>query len=194
LFTLAWIVLGFVSPGFTVFGTHVAPYSPISQPVSGLGLGVTAPYMNAAFVISGLLVMTGAAGIFWNIGEMSPAARWSCTILLALSGVGMVVDGIFTLEAILPHTAGFLLGAGAPVVSFLVIGRSFRRIPRWRRFGNWLFLASPLTLGLLVLDLAMFDPVAAGQGLGVAGLTERILITEFLAWIVAMGWKAFRGK
>jgi hypothetical protein len=78
-------------------------------------------------------------------------------------------------------------------VSFLVIGRSFLRIPRWRRFGSWLFLASPLTLVLLVLDFAMFDPVASGQGLGVAGLTERILITEFLAWIVAMGWKVLRG-
>ena len=49
LFTLAWLVLGFLSPGYTIYGTRIAPYSPISQPVSGLGMGVTAPYMNAAF-------------------------------------------------------------------------------------------------------------------------------------------------
>ena len=34
LFTLAWFVLGFLSPGFTLFGTRIAPYSAISQPIS----------------------------------------------------------------------------------------------------------------------------------------------------------------
>ena len=43
LFTFAWFVLGFLSPGFTIFGTLIAPYSPISQPISGLGLGTTLP-------------------------------------------------------------------------------------------------------------------------------------------------------
>ena len=52
LFTLAWFVLGFLSPGFTIFGTVIEPYSPVSQPISGLGLGSTAPFMNAAFVLA----------------------------------------------------------------------------------------------------------------------------------------------
>ena len=47
LFTLAWFVLGFLSPGYRLFGTLISPYSPISQPISGLGLGPTAPFMNA---------------------------------------------------------------------------------------------------------------------------------------------------
>jgi hypothetical protein len=34
LFTLAWFMLGFLSPGFTIFGTLIAPYSPISSPIS----------------------------------------------------------------------------------------------------------------------------------------------------------------
>ena len=38
LFTLAWIVLGFLNPGYTLFGIRIEPYSPISQPSSGLGL------------------------------------------------------------------------------------------------------------------------------------------------------------
>src|SRR5919201_717068 len=71
LFTLAWFVLGFLSPGFTIFGTRIAPYSPISAGISGLGLGPTAPYMNAAFVFSGLLVMIGAVGVFQSIPELT---------------------------------------------------------------------------------------------------------------------------
>jgi hypothetical protein len=192
LFTLAWFILGFLSPGFTIFGTLVAPYSPISQPISGLGLGLTAPFMNAAFVLGGLLILAGAAGIFQGIRELGAVARWSCTVLLALSGLGMVVDGIFTLESFLPHMAGFLLGTGTPVLSFLVIGLLLRRVPIWRRFGNWLPLGSPLTLALLVLSFATFDPVAAGAGLGIGGLTQRILVVEVHAWFVVLGWLAFR--
>lgn len=192
LFTLAWFVLGFVSPGYTLWDIHVENYSPISQPISGLGLGLTAPYMNAAFVLGGLLIMIGAVGIFQSIGEMGTVARWSSTVLLAITGLGMMLSGIFTLETILPHTMGFLLGTGTPVLSFLVIGLLLRRILHWRRLGSWLLVGSPLTLVLLVSSLGNFDPVAAGAGRGVAGLAQRILVTEVLAWFVAMGLKAFR--
>src|ERR1700719_2319464 len=60
LFTIAWLVLGFLSPGYSLWGTRIAPYSPISQPLSGLGLGPTGPYMNAAFVLHGLLILAGS--------------------------------------------------------------------------------------------------------------------------------------
>src|SRR5215831_14961043 len=151
LFTLAWFVLGFLSPGYTLFGARIAPYSPISQPISGLGLGPTAPFMNAAFVVSGLLIIAGVVGIFQGIREIGAVARWGCTALLALSGVGAVVVGIFTLESFLVHFLGVLLAIATPVLSFLVSGLVLRRVPRWRRFGSWLLLGSPLTLALLVL-------------------------------------------
>src|SRR6266702_4872373 len=89
LFTLAWVVLGFLSPGYTAWGTRIAPYSPISQGISGLGLGITAPFMNTAFVFSGLLILAGVVGIVEGIREMGVLARWSCTVLLALSPLGM---------------------------------------------------------------------------------------------------------
>jgi hypothetical protein len=76
LFTLTWIVLGFVSPGYTLFGTRIAPYSPVSQPISGLGLGDTAPFMNGAFILGGLLLFAGVMGVFQTIGSTPrPAAR-----------------------------------------------------------------------------------------------------------------------
>jgi hypothetical protein len=193
LFTLAWLVLGFLSPGYTLFGTLIAPYSAISQPISGLGLGPTGPFMNAAFVLGGLMLLAGVIGIFQTMPASGrPAARWTCAALLALSPLGMVVAGIFTLDAVFVHLIGFLLAVATPVVSFLAAGWFLRGIPRWRRFGNWLFLGSPLTLVLVVLFFLTFDPMAAGAGVGVAGLTQRILAIEVLAWFVAMGWLAFR--
>src|SRR5213592_695348 len=93
LFTVAWFVLGLLSPGFTIFGTKIAPYSPVSAGISGLGLGPTAPFMNAAFVLNGLLLAVGVVGTFHSIREMSTVARWSCTVLLGLSPLGSVMDG-----------------------------------------------------------------------------------------------------
>jgi hypothetical protein len=79
-----------------------------------------------------------------------------------------------------------------PVLSFLVTGLVLRRAPRWRRFGTRLLVASPLTLALLAVTQATFDQAAVAAGQGVAGLTERLLAVEVLAWFAALGWRAFR--
>jgi hypothetical protein len=194
LFTVAWLVLGFVSPGFTIFGTEIAPYSSVSAGISGLGLGPTGPYMNAAFVLNGLLLGAGVVGILHTIPELSTAARWTCIALLGLVPLGSVLDGIFTLESFLPHMIGALLGFGSPVLTFLVAGLLLPGVAPWRRFANALILGSPLTLVLLILYFVTFSPTAEGAKTGVAGLTERVLIVEVLAWFVAMGWLAWRSR
>lgn len=191
VFTLAWVVLGFVSPGYTLWDQRIEPYSALSQPISGLGLGPTAPFMNAAFVVMGLLAIAGAVGIFHSIPQLSTRTARTCAALLALHGGGAIMDGIFTLESILLHLAGFLI-ALTPIATFLFIGRTLRRTPGWLRVGNWLLVASPLTLTLAVVYFATFNPEAAAAGQGVAGLTQRILLVELQAWLVLMGWLAFR--
>src|SRR5258708_8867844 len=74
LFTLAWLVLGFLSPGYTAWGVRVAPYSPISPGISGLGLRDPAPYMNTAFLLCGVLLLAGVVGALLSISGIGPAA------------------------------------------------------------------------------------------------------------------------
>lgn len=194
LFFAAWAILGFVNQGYTLYGHQFNHYSVISQPVSGLGMGATAPLMNAAFIVGGLLVAVGAAGILATTATAGrPTARWTCAILLGLSGVGQAIDGIFNLEMTVPHSIGFLLALGTPIVSFPVTAAYLRRIPRWRRFGSWLRWGAPVTLVLLVAFFLTFEPTADGAEHGVAGLVQRAGIIEVHAWFVAMGWLAFRG-
>ena len=191
LMTAAWLVLGFVSPGYSLWGTRMAPYSWISQPVSGLGLGPTGPYMNAAFVLCGVLTIAGAIGTLQLIPELGRSTRWVCAGLLALPGAGGVLDGIFTFESFLPHFAGFALVL-TTVVTFPAVGFALRRIPAWGRFGAGLIAAGPLTLALAVLYFATFTPTVEGIQHGNAGLTERVLILEVQAWYVALAWLALR--
>lgn len=196
LFTLVWLVLGFVSNGYTLFGHRFTDYSPISQPISGLGMGATAPYMNTAFVVTGLLLIAGVIGAFRTAGAANvkarPVLRRTALVLLACTGAGQVVCGVFDLEAVMPHMLGFILALGTPVISFLVAGLYLRRIPGWRQFGTWLLLGSPLTLILLVAFFMTFQPTADGAERGIAGLVQRAGVVEVHAWFVAMGWLAYR--
>lgn len=192
MFTLTWLVLGFLATGYTLFGTWI-PYSPVTQPISGLGLGSTGPVMNAAFILGGLLLAAGVIGFFRVLAANGrPAGYVTALTLMLLSPLGMVVDGFFTFEAMMVHLLGFMLAIGTPVVSFLVTGRLLRKLPEWRRLGNWLLVASPVTLVLLVVFFMTFDPIAAGEGIGVGGLTQRLLGVEVLFWFVTMGWLAYR--
>lgn len=194
LLTLAWIILGLMRPDTkNEWGVSGGTTGMITQPFSGLGLGPNNTLFNAAFVLNGLLIIAGVFGVFRTIGSGArPALYKAGAALLALSGLGSVVDGIFTLESFFLHMAGFLLGVGSPVLGFLVTGLFLRDIPRWRRFGTWLLLGSPLTLVLIVLFFLTFQYDKMAAGIGVAGLTERILVLEVYAWFIAMGWLAFQ--
>src|SRR5258708_4778361 len=190
LFSLRWVAPGFISPRHTMWGLSIPPPFPPNQPLWGAGAGPAWSFINPPLIPSGLLMVCGAVGIFRSIGGLGRAARWIGTGLLALPGLGAVIDGVFTLEHFFFHFVGFGLALTA-VVGFPVAGLLLRRVPSWRRFGSWLIAAGPLTLALTVLYFATFTPTIEGVQHGVAGLIERILVLELQAWYVAIGWLAF---
>lgn len=194
LFTLAWLILGFLSPGYTIYGTRIAPYSPISQPVSGLGMGVTAPYMNAAFVLgAGLLTMIGVVGVFATLRAYGGRVhRAVCAGLLCLSPLGLGLCGIFTIETPLVHLICFLLFVLTPFISFPVAAAFLRRVPGWRRFSTALLIAVPMTAAMLAWFFLSYDQAAITVGQGISGIPERLLLIELQAWFVALGWLGYR--
>ncbi|MGP4097141.1 hypothetical protein [Nonomuraea sp. KM90] len=99
LFTVAWIVLSFISDGYTIGGDHIAPYSNLTQPISGLGMGDTAPYMNTVFLLSGLLLGVGFLGFFRAFEGGRTIRRVPASIGLGLVPIGLALIGLFDLEA-----------------------------------------------------------------------------------------------
>jgi hypothetical protein len=149
--------------------------------------------MNSAFVVTGLLLIVGVVGVFRATGASERSVlRRAALVLLAATGAGQIVCGVFDLEAVMPHMLGFVLALGTPIVGFPVAGRYFRTVPGWRRFGTWLLLGGPLTLALLIAFFATFQPTADGAEHGVAGLLQRVGVLEVHAWYVAMGLLALR--
>jgi hypothetical membrane protein len=195
LFTLAWIVFGILQPPVhNMYGVMGGLDGAVSNPISGLGVGPMAVVVNAAFILCGLMTALGVIGFTGILGAGRPAwLRWLCAAVLMLSPLGLVLAGIFTLAtSVAWHSLGAALLFVTPVVGFIIAGIGLRDAQGRRPFGGRLWLAAPLTLGLLVLFATSFNlpHIAAGQG--VAGLTERALILEIQAWYVALGLGACR--
>ncbi|RMI31436.1 DUF998 domain-containing protein [Nocardia stercoris] len=191
-FTAVWMVLGVLSPGYTLFGHHFRHYSAISQPISGLGIGATAPYMNAAFIVTGVLVLAGVPAAFATVDHADHQRRSWSIALLSATGVGMIIDGLFTLAQPIPHLLGFAFGILVPVVAFPVAGGYLREAPRWQRFGRRLRYAGPITLALIILFFLTFRATPDAAEHGISGIVERVLVTEVLACFAALGWHATR--
>lgn len=193
IFTLTWFILGFISTGYTIYNVRIEPYSVITQPISGLGMGSTALFMNSSFILSGILLLIGIIGIFHSLrGIGQTLMRRLCMILFILSPIGLVICGIFNLEATFMHSIGFLLSTGTTILSFLTAGLYLRQIPGWKTLGKGLLIGSPLTLILFILFFLNFDPIASGEGRGIAGIYSRLLAIEVLIWFVIMGWLSFK--
>lgn len=202
IMALGWITLGLLRPAERtewgvaggIRGALTSPISGLGVPPNGVPLGV-AQYtaFDVVFVLTGVLLAAGVVGIFRVLGSTgAPQGGRMPAVLLTLTGLGAVLCGIFTLDALALHMLGFGLAAAVPVVSLPLTGRYLRRIPGRQRLGGWLMAAGPLTLIFLVAYLASFnlDTVAAAHG--VAGLTSRLLVTEVTAWFAVLGWHAFR--
>lgn len=183
LFTLGWIVLEPLHPG----------YSSVSRPISGLAVGPNGPFMRAAFLLYGLLVLAGVTGVFLSLArELGTLARWNCTALLAVSPLGILWAGIFTIDSLALHTAGVVAAIGTPVITFPIVALALRRVPGWRRFGTWMLLGCPLTLVLLIGFMNSVPQTEMATGGGSFGLWQRGLAIEVMAWFVALGWLAYR--
>ncbi len=176
IFASTWAILGLLRPG----------YSFVSQPISGLGLGPGAVMMNGAFILTGLLFVASPIGCFMLTRDLGVLARWSSAILLALSGVGAILCGLFTWESFAPHMLGSALGLAGPILGFFVAGLVLRRSPHWRRLGGGLLAGAAVTLMLVVAFFATFSVEAVLASRGVAGLIERLLAVEIHAWYIAL--------
>jgi hypothetical membrane protein len=190
LFTLGWLILGFVSPGYRLFDLVIEPYSPVAQPISGLGLGVTGPLMNTVFIVSGVLVLAGSLGVA-STWPRTGLARVSL-VLIGLSGLGLIVDGVFTLESVMLHLLGFLFAAPLPAIGFVLGGIALRR--NRPRVATLLGVAGVSALVLFTVFQVIFDPYSAGDNAGVAGLVQRMLATVVIGTVGVLGAIAARSR
>jgi len=120
----------------------------------------------------------------------SPEKLRASTLLLVLTGVGLVNDGFFTEGSVttlhgMLHNLGFLVIFASLISALLLIGRQLSNNAAWRGYGRYSTITGFLTLALLVISAPLADPLQLG------GLFQRVVAVEAFGWYVVMGCRLF---
>lgn len=183
VFTCAWLALGALRPG----------YSQLSRQISDLGVGANGAAMNVAFVLGGLLLLGGAlAAVRVLLSGLGLARNVTVAVLLGLPAVGMMLDGFCTERALAGHLLGALLGFFTPIAGFPIAGVVVRGRPQRRGLGTALLFAGLGQLAVVILFFGTGTPGAALGGLGIGGLTERVMVLHLQLWYAVLGHHAAR--
>jgi hypothetical membrane protein len=194
-FVLVFMIDGLFTPG----------YDAMKDVVSFLELGPTGWIQSLNFFITGLLLILFALGFFlWMRPRSTSAWLAVTTVLIALSGVGLLLAGPFlpdppgtaqiSAHGIL-HTIAFTVVFLPLGLACLFVGGKFIRTAGWRIHGWYSLLAGlfPIFAALgnlfssFVTENASSAQVSATSSqLAAGGLINRILIIVAFAWYVIL--------
>lgn len=194
-FLLVVLLDGWLTPG----------YSAMTEVISFLELGPAGWIQSLNFVLTGLLFILFAAGFFqWMRPRSSAWWLYATTVLIALSGVGMIMAGTILPEApgttqvtvrYILHTVAFSAVFLPLGLACLFVGGKFIRTPGWRIHGLYSLLASlfPIFAALgnlyssFVVDNASSALVSATTSQPAnGGLVNRIIVALAFAWYVIL--------
>jgi hypothetical protein len=206
-----WLVAGVVGPaifvaGFTGLGAVRLGYDPMRHHVSLLSLTADGWPQTINFLASGLLVLLAAFGLAAALAD-GPGRR-AIPIAVALTGLGLIVAGIFPTDPVqgyppgtpleMPSTASTsaVIHVTAALVLFAALTvaalAGARRLQVRGRAG-------PAALSLLVAIVVLVANAATSTPPGtispvapIAGLLQRISLIAGLGWIAWFSLRTLR--
>lgn len=190
---------------FTIDGALTPGYSAMREVISFLELGPIGWIQRLNFILTGLFFILFALGYFY---WMRPRSAWGwlsvTTVLIALSGVGLILAGLFLPDAPgsaqtsvhgVLHTISFTVVFLSLGLASLAVGTKFIRTAGWRIHGWYSLLAGlfPIIAALgnlyssFVVSNASNTPfTATSSQLAVGGLINRLLVLVTFAWYVIL--------
>jgi len=190
---------------FTIDGALTPGYSAMRDVVSFLELEPAGWIQSLNFILTGLLFILFAFGFFLWMRSWSTSGWLSVTaILIALSGVGLIMAGLFFPDARgssqtsvhgMLHPVAFSVVFLSLGIASLFVGGKFLRTPGWHIHGWYSLLAGlfPIVAGLgnlyssFIVSTASKTPFTSTTSqLTDGGLINRILILVAFAWYVIL--------
>lgn len=183
LFTLVFLALGLAH----------SDYSHVALPVSALATWKGGWVQSVNFIVFGALMIGFALGLHLGIRQARAGALGPA--LLGISGVGLIVAGLFPWQSadgafVVPagHLAGAFLtfvGAGAGLVA---ISRRMARDPNWQRVANY-----ALGSGIAIVTLFMvIGALARAPGAPLhpwLGLLQRATLAVWFPCTIVLAWR-----
>jgi hypothetical membrane protein len=166
LMLVLWTVASFMRPG----------YDQLGQYGSELGTGPNAIVMNTNFVVTGLLIVGFAIGLFANVHGGRGTHIGS--ILLLMFGAGELVGGLFPCDPECPlaaqslsqlaHNVDAIIAFVALALSPFLFSLGLDRDDRWQGYRSY-----SLVTGLVAFGLFLVFSAASLGFLGYVGLFQR---------------------
>ena len=176
LMLVLWTVASLIRPG----------YDQLGQYGSELGTGPNAIVMNTNFVITGLLIVGFAIGLFANVHGGRGAQIGS--ILLLVFGAGELAGGLFpcdpgcpvTAQSVfqLTHSVDAVIAFVAIALAPLLFSLGLNRDDRWQAYRSY-----SIVTGLLAICLFSIFSAASLGYLEYVGLFQRLFLAVTFLWI-----------
>lgn len=168
-------------------------YSHVAQPISALAALPLGWIQNVNFYIEGMLVLCFAIGLHFGVrptrrGVIGPA-------LIALSGAGLIVCGVFpwrqengTFVEPVGHAIGAVITFVGASVGHILTSRRIRRDPNWKSLASYILVSGII---MFILFLAVGHALESSSPLHPwTGALQRLLV---VVWFACTFTIAFRG-
>jgi hypothetical protein len=204
--TVGWAAAALVGPlGFVgaVAGLHLAQpeLRPLTEAVSYYVHGAHGGWLTAGLLSLGLGSLALAPALrATSSAPLLTVARWGVSVW----GLCVVAGGLFPADPAgrwseppsfpgLVHGGAALLGFLALPVAAIAFGRGVRADPRWHTAARLLgFLGILCPIALVVFMASLWPTLGADRPPILLGLSERLLLAVYVAWLLASAYGAAR--
>jgi hypothetical membrane protein len=178
LYTVTWLVLGFLDP----------TYSHTRDPISNLS-AIGAPYalvMTSIILVFALLIVVFAYGLHRGL----PSGFWAGPATLAIAGVGYAGIALAPLNLAglgdpnVPHTISASVTVFAMMLAPLFLYPRLKRNPGWKNLSGYSIATTILALAFAILASL---PTFAGW----EGLMQRLVLSVVLVWMIAIAIRLY---
>lgn len=182
LFVVGFVVAGLLRPG----------YSGLRQEVSALGVGPMSWLQNGNFILFGALLVLFAVGFAAGTrGWVGRGSWWAMVVLLGLSGVGVILSGVFTAAPgteVLHWLGGFVLAFLPPIIVLFIAAATLRHSAAWRPVARYSLVLGIVAVALIAATFVFLNPAFPTLN-QFGGLLQRLLVVDVFAWHVVVGWR-----
>jgi hypothetical membrane protein len=178
LYTITWLVLGFLEP----------TYSHTRDPISNLSaIGASfALVMTVIIFVFAILIIVFAFGLQRGL----PPGFWGGPVALVIAGVGYVGIALAPLNLAdpgdpnVPHTISATVTVFAMMLAPILTFPRLRRDPGWRNLSGYSIATTAAAFAFMVMASL---PTFADW----AGLMQRLVLAVFLVWMVVIAIRLY---
>jgi hypothetical membrane protein len=180
LFTALVIAQGFLLPD----------YSHVRLPISALATWPTGWIQILNFYVFGVLTIAFAVAL--HRGAQPTPHGVVGVALLAISGIGIVLSGVFSWTMVdgvptetPPHAVAAIMTFGGTALGLMVLSRRLRDDPRWRDLAMYTMCSGSI-VGLLFIAVGLFAIDNAAAMHPWVGLIQRVVCAVWFACMIVL--------